>query len=89
MPRSTVVATVLGLTLALSASSVQALALDEGDRGRTSRPGVQDDGDPAKGSDAKAKSRPSDPARKAAVKGLDKAVWPKQGGAEVTVGASG
>ncbi|MFJ1804970.1 polymorphic toxin-type HINT domain-containing protein [Streptomyces sp. NPDC088157] len=88
MPRSTVVATVLGLTLALSASSVQALALDEGDRGRTSRPGVQDDGDPAKGSDAKAKSRPSDPARKAAVKGLDKAVWPKQGGAEVTVGAS-
>nr|WP_253267828.1 polymorphic toxin-type HINT domain-containing protein [Streptomyces asoensis] len=89
MPRSTVVATVLGLTLALSASSVQALALDDGDRGRTSRPGVQDDGDPAKGSDAKAKSRPSDPARKAAVKGLDKAVWPKQGGAEVTVGAAG
>ncbi|WP_327183053.1 polymorphic toxin-type HINT domain-containing protein [Streptomyces sp. NBC_01334] len=89
MPRQTVVATVLGLTLALSASSVQALALDDGDRGRTSRPGVQDDGDPAKGSDAKAKSRPSDPAREAAVKGLDKAVWPKQGGTEVTVGAAG
>ncbi|MFI6439846.1 polymorphic toxin-type HINT domain-containing protein [Streptomyces sp. NPDC050759] len=89
MPRSTIVATVLGLTLALPASSVQALALDDGDRGRTSRPGVQDDGDPAKGSDAKAKSRPSDPARKAAVKGLDKAVWPKQGGAEVTVSAVG
>ncbi|MFF4830441.1 polymorphic toxin-type HINT domain-containing protein [Streptomyces sp. NPDC001315] len=88
MPRSTVVATVLGLTLALSASSVQALALDDGARGRTSRPGVQDDGDPAKGSDAKAKSRPSDPARKAAVKGLDKAVWPKQGGAVVKLGAT-
>ncbi|MGW2614311.1 polymorphic toxin-type HINT domain-containing protein [Streptomyces sp. NPDC001500] len=88
MPRPAVAATVLGLTLALSASSVQALALDDGDRGRTSRPGVQDDGDPAKGSAAKAKSRPSDPARKAAVKGLDKAVWPHQGGAEVKLGAT-
>ncbi|WP_371660652.1 HYD1 signature containing ADP-ribosyltransferase family protein [Streptomyces sp. NBC_00280] len=88
MPRQTVVATVIGLSLALSASSVQAVVLDEGDRGRTSSPGVQDDGDPAKGSTAKAKSRPSDPARKAAVKGLDKAVWPEQGGAEISVGAT-
>ncbi|MFI1027422.1 polymorphic toxin-type HINT domain-containing protein [Streptomyces sp. NPDC020951] len=88
MPRPVFAATVLGLTLALSASSVQALALDDGDRGRTSSPGVQDDGDPAKGSDAKAKSRPSDPARKAAVKGLDKAVWPEQGGAKVKLGAT-
>ncbi|MER5215891.1 polymorphic toxin-type HINT domain-containing protein [Streptomyces sp. NPDC002838] len=88
MPRQTVVATVIGLSLALSASSVQAVVLDDGDRGRTSRPGVQDDGDPAKGSAAKAKSRPSDPARKAAVKGLDKAVWPEQGGAEVKLGAT-
>ncbi|MFJ9720303.1 polymorphic toxin-type HINT domain-containing protein [Streptomyces sp. NPDC101213] len=88
MPRRTLVATVMGLSLALSASSVQAAALDDGDRGRTSRPGVQDDGDPAEGSDAKAKKRPSDPARKAAVKGLDKAVWPKQGGAEMAVGAA-
>ncbi|WP_367323099.1 polymorphic toxin-type HINT domain-containing protein [Streptomyces sp. HUAS ZL42] len=87
MPRQAVVATVLGLSLALSASSIQAAVLDDGARGRTSRPGVQDDGDPAKGSDAKAKSRPSDPARKAAVKGLEKAVWPGQGGAEVKVGA--
>ncbi|MGP4010193.1 polymorphic toxin-type HINT domain-containing protein [Streptomyces sp. 4N124] len=89
MPRQMVVATVLGLSLALSASSVQAVALDDGDRGRTSRPGVQDDGDPAQGSAAKAKPRPSDPARKAAVKALDKAVWPEQGGAEVAVGAAG
>ncbi|MFJ4691674.1 polymorphic toxin-type HINT domain-containing protein [Streptomyces sp. NPDC088766] len=88
MPRQTLVATVMGLSLALSASSVQAVVLDNGDRGRTSRPGVQDDGDPAEGSDAKAKKRPSDPARKAAVKGLDKAVWPKQGGAEMAVGAA-
>ncbi|MGW1785605.1 polymorphic toxin-type HINT domain-containing protein [Streptomyces sp. NPDC002143] len=88
MPRPALAATVLGLTLALSASSVQAVALDDGDRGRTSSPGVQDDGDPAKGSAAKAKSRPSDPARKAAVKGLDKAVWPEQGGAEVKLGAT-
>lgn len=89
MPRPALAATVLGLTLALSASSVQAMALDNGDRGRTSRPGVQDDGDPAKGSDAKAaKALPSDPARKAAVKGLDKAVWPRQGGAEIKLGAT-
>ncbi|MFG3234349.1 polymorphic toxin-type HINT domain-containing protein [Streptomyces antibioticus] len=88
MPRPALAATVLGLTLALSASSVQALALDDGNRGRTSRPGVQDDGDPAKGSSAKAKSRPSDPARKAAVKGLDKAVWPRQGGTELKIGAT-
>ncbi|MCI3269685.1 polymorphic toxin-type HINT domain-containing protein [Streptomyces cylindrosporus] len=88
MPGPALAATVLGLTLALSASSVQALALDDGDRGRTSRPGVQDDGDPAQGSDAKKKSRPSDPAHKAAVKGLDKAVWPRQGGAEVKLGAT-
>ncbi|MER6786184.1 RHS repeat-associated core domain-containing protein [Streptomyces sp. NPDC000658] len=89
MPRPALAATVLGLTLALSASSMQALALDDGDRGRTTRPGVQDDGDPAEGSDARAAtSRPVDPARKAAVKGLDKAVWPRQGGAEVKLGAT-
>ncbi|MFD4788151.1 RHS repeat-associated core domain-containing protein [Streptomyces sp. NPDC058459] len=87
MPRRTVVATVLGLSLALSASSVQALALDDV-RGRTSRPGVQDDGDPAEGHDARSKTRPSDPARGAAVRGLDKAVWPEQGSAEVKTGAS-
>ncbi|MET9967743.1 hypothetical protein ABZZ80_17875, partial [Streptomyces sp. NPDC006356] len=71
MPRQAVVATVLGLSLALSASTVEAVVLDDGARGRTSRPGVQDDGDAVKGRDAKSKSRPSDPARKAAVKGLD------------------
>ena len=88
MSRQTVVATVIGLSLALSASSVQAVAPNDDDRGRTSGPAVQDDGDPAKGFAAKAKPRPADPARKAAVKGLDKAVWPKQGGAEVRLGAS-
>ncbi|MFI1508670.1 polymorphic toxin-type HINT domain-containing protein [Streptomyces sp. NPDC020597] len=89
MPGPARAATVLGLTLTLSASSVQALAFDDVDRGRTSRLGVQDDGEPAKGSAAKAaKSRPSDPARKAAVKGLDQAVWPKQGGVEMKLGAT-
>ncbi|MCF1598618.1 polymorphic toxin-type HINT domain-containing protein [Streptomyces muensis] len=88
MPRQAVVATVMGLSLALSASTVEAVVLDDGARGRTSRPGVQDDGDAVKGRDAKSKSRPSDPARKAAVKGLDKAVWPKQGGTEVKLGAT-
>ncbi|MER7489160.1 polymorphic toxin-type HINT domain-containing protein [Streptomyces sp. NPDC126497] len=89
MPRPVVAATVLGLSLVMSASTVQAVALDDGNRSRTSRPGVQDDGDPAKGTSAKAKLRPSDPAREAAVKGLDKATWPRPGGVEVTVGASG
>ncbi|WP_437014106.1 polymorphic toxin-type HINT domain-containing protein [Streptomyces sp. enrichment culture] len=88
MPRSMMVASVLGLSLALSASSVQAVALDDGARGRTGPPGVQDDGDPAKGFAAKSKPRPFDPARKAAVKGLDKAVWPKRGGAELKLGAT-
>ncbi|WP_369169565.1 polymorphic toxin-type HINT domain-containing protein [Streptomyces sp. R28] len=88
MPRHTVVATVIGLSLALSASTVQAVVLDDGARGRTSRPGVQDDGDPVKRRDAKSKPRPSDPARKAAVKGLDKAAWPKQGGTEVKLGTT-
>ncbi|MEV5320093.1 DddA-like double-stranded DNA deaminase toxin [Streptomyces sp. NPDC052687] len=65
------------------------MVLDDGARGRTSRPGVQDDGEPVKGrGDAKSKPRPSDPARKSAVKGLDKAVWPKQGGTEVKLGAT-
>ncbi|MFE0553660.1 RHS repeat-associated core domain-containing protein [Streptomyces pilosus] len=89
MPKPVVAATVLGLSLALSASSVEAVVLDDGNRGRTGRPGVQDDGDPAKGTSAKAKPRPSDPARAAAVRGLDKAVWPREGGAELTVGAAG
>ena len=88
IPRSTVVAIVLGLSLALSASSVQAMALDDDARGRTSSPGLQDDGDPVKGYATKTAPRPSDPARKAAVKGLDKATWPKQGGAEVKLGAT-
>ncbi|MEU1180446.1 RHS repeat-associated core domain-containing protein [Streptomyces sp. NPDC005820] len=88
IPRRILGTTVLSLALALSASTVQAVPLAADDKGRTSRPGVQDDGDPADGRDAKAKSRPSDPARKAAVKGLDKAVWPKQGGAELKLGAT-
>ncbi|WP_367323097.1 polymorphic toxin-type HINT domain-containing protein [Streptomyces sp. HUAS ZL42] len=88
IPRRILGTTVLGLALALSASTVQAMPLAADGKGRTSRPGVQDDGDPAKGRDAKAKSRPADPARKAAVKGLEKAVWPGQGGAEVKLGAT-
>ncbi|MGW0954594.1 polymorphic toxin-type HINT domain-containing protein [Streptomyces sp. NPDC002545] len=88
MPGRAVAVTVFGLSLALSASSVQAVAFDDGNRGRTSRPGVQDDGDPAKGFAAKSKPRPTDPARKAAVVGLDRAVWPRQGGAEVRLGAT-
>ncbi|WP_406305078.1 polymorphic toxin-type HINT domain-containing protein [Streptomyces sp. NBC_00885] len=83
MPRHTVAATVLGLSLALAASSVQAVAYaDEKGRGR---PGVQDFGDPVEGTEGKVRHRPADPARKAAVKQLDKAAWPAQGSAEVPV----
>ncbi|MFF3246850.1 polymorphic toxin-type HINT domain-containing protein [Streptomyces sp. NPDC002870] len=87
MPRHTVAATVLGLSLALSASSVQAVAYaDEKGRGR---PGVQDFGDPVEGTEGKVRPRPGDPARKAAVKQLDKAAWPAQGSAEVPVSDAG
>ncbi|MEV8153447.1 hypothetical protein AB0R11_12660, partial [Streptomyces fradiae] len=87
LPRGAVAATVLGLSLTLTASTVQSIAYAE-DRGR-GRPGVQDFGDPAEGTDAKAAPRPSDPARKAAVTGLDRASWPRQGSAEVAVAAAG
>ncbi|WP_406000906.1 polymorphic toxin-type HINT domain-containing protein [Streptomyces sp. NBC_00829] len=86
IPRRTLAATVLGLSLALSASSVQAVAFaDEEGRGR---PGVQDFGDPVEGTNGKVKQRPADAARKAAVQRLDKATWPKQGSAQVPVSAA-
>ncbi|MFF4181276.1 RHS repeat-associated core domain-containing protein [Streptomyces sp. NPDC001750] len=53
------------------------------------RPGVQDLGDPVDGTAGTVKGRPADPARKAAVTQLDKAVWPGQGSADITVSAAG
>ncbi|WP_254712250.1 polymorphic toxin-type HINT domain-containing protein [Streptomyces sp. TRM64462] len=87
LPRRAVSATVLGLALTLTGSTVQSVAFAD-DKGR-GRPGVQDFGDPVEGADAKAKPRPSDPARKAALSRLDKATWPKQGSADVPVSAPG
>ncbi|MFF8844448.1 polymorphic toxin-type HINT domain-containing protein [Streptomyces sp. NPDC015127] len=61
------------------------LTLQEQGRGR---PGVQDLGDPVEGKDAKAAPRPADPAKKAAVTTLDKAVWPGGGSAELAVASA-
>ncbi|NWF25126.1 sugar-binding protein [Streptomyces sp. PKU-EA00015] len=61
------------------------LTLQEQGRGR---PGVQDFGDPIEGKDAKAAPRPADPAKKAAVRALDKAVWPGGGSAELAVAST-
>ncbi|MFD8661498.1 polymorphic toxin-type HINT domain-containing protein [Streptomyces globisporus] len=77
-------ATALGVALALTGGSVQALPSEPGQELR-GRPGVQDFGDPAEGTDAPARKRPTDPAKKAAVKQLDKAVWPKGGSAKLAV----
>lgn len=86
MPKRILGTTVLSLALALSASTVQAMPIAEQQgRGTTA---LQDFGDPVKGHKAKVKPRPADPARKAAVKTLDKPVWPKRGGVEVSVGAA-
>ncbi|WP_405788862.1 sugar-binding protein [Streptomyces sp. NBC_00029] len=83
--RRTLGSVVIGLSLALSASSVQALELAPGG---TKRPGVQNFGDPVKGTKAKSKGRPANATAKAAVKKLDKPVWPGSGSAEVAVPAA-
>ncbi|MFJ9941285.1 RHS repeat-associated core domain-containing protein [Streptomyces erythrochromogenes] len=84
--RRTLGSVVIGLSLALSASSVQALELAPGG---TKRPGVQNFGDPVKGTKAKSKGRPANATTKAAVKKLDKPVWPGTGSAELAVPATG
>ncbi|MFB7982444.1 RHS repeat-associated core domain-containing protein [Streptomyces vinaceus] len=80
MSRRALGSVVLGLSLALSASSVHAL---ETAPGSTKRPGVQDFGDPVRGTKAKSKARPANATAKAAVKKLDKPVWPGSGNAEL------
>ncbi|MCP3755996.1 hypothetical protein [Streptomyces sp. TBY4] len=74
------------MSLALSASSVQAL---EAAPGGTKKPGVQDFGDPVKGTKGKSKPRPANQTAKSAVQKLDKPVWPVGGTAEVAVPATG
>lgn len=83
LPGRLLTATALGITLALTGSAVQAVPSAPGE-GR-GRPGVQDFGDPVEGKNAQAKKRPADEAQKAAVKRLDKAVWPAGGSAKVAV----
>ncbi|MEU0382232.1 polymorphic toxin-type HINT domain-containing protein [Streptomyces cyaneofuscatus] len=77
-------ATALGVTLALTGGSVQAVPAEPGQE-VSGRPGVQDFGDPVKGTDAPASKRPADPAKKAAVTQLDQALWPKGGSAKLAV----
>ncbi|WP_328560397.1 RHS repeat-associated core domain-containing protein [Streptomyces coelicoflavus] len=82
IPRRALGATVFGVLLSLTATSVQALpARPDGPH----RPGVQDSAAPAHGHDARAESLPTDPTAKAAVKTLGKAVLPKGGTAAVEV----
>ncbi|MEW1629729.1 polymorphic toxin-type HINT domain-containing protein [Streptomyces sp. NPDC089173] len=84
IPGRLLTATALGVTLALTGGSVQAVPAEPGQELR-GRPGVQDFGDPAEGTDAPASKRPADPAKKAAVEQLDQAVWPKGGSAKLAV----
>jgi hypothetical protein len=71
IPGRLVAATALGVIMALTGSTVQAVPFTQEQAG-WARPGAQDFGDPVEGVDAKAKSRPADRARKAAVTALDK-----------------
>ncbi|WP_169749638.1 polymorphic toxin-type HINT domain-containing protein [Streptomyces californicus] len=87
VPGRLLMATTLGVTLALTGGSVQAVPSEPGQELR-GKPGVQDFGDPVEGTDAPASKRPTDPARKAAVTQLDKAVWPKGGSAKLDVAAT-
>ncbi|MFE0271633.1 RHS repeat-associated core domain-containing protein [Streptomyces sp. NPDC058992] len=87
MPRRLLSTAVLGLSLAMvGTSSVQdvAFAADAKGRGPTR---VQDFGDPVEGTNGKVKKRPADAARKTAVQRLDKAVWPREGSAELSLSA--
>ncbi|MGW1280285.1 HYD1 signature containing ADP-ribosyltransferase family protein [Streptomyces tsukubensis] len=79
--------TVVGLSLALTGTFVNAVAQAD-DRGRE-RPGVQKYGDPLEGKDGKALPRPVDRTKKAAVTRLDRAVWPAGGSTELSVASSG
>jgi RHS repeat-associated protein len=85
IPGRLLAATALGVIMALTGSTVQAVPFTQEQAG-WARPGAQDFDDPVEGVDAKAKSRPADRARKAAVTALDKAVWPAGGSAELSVG---
>ncbi|MGW6965865.1 polymorphic toxin-type HINT domain-containing protein [Streptomyces zaomyceticus] len=89
IPKRTLGPIVVGLALALSASSVQAAPLFVDAQGTTQRPGVQDFGDPVEGTAATSKRRPANATAKAAVKELDKPVWPGSGSVELAVPAAG
>ncbi|MFG3379475.1 polymorphic toxin-type HINT domain-containing protein [Streptomyces sp. NPDC047999] len=75
---------VIGLSLALSAGTVQAVPVEAAG---TDRPGVQDLGEPAQGKNARTKPRGADPAAKAAVETLDAPEWPDGDSTTLRVGA--
>ncbi|MFH8724276.1 RHS repeat-associated core domain-containing protein [Streptomyces termitum] len=89
LPKRTLGPIVIGLALALSASSVQAVPALAAPAPTTQRPGVQDFGDPVRGTAAPSGKRPADPTARAAVDRLAKAVWPGGGSADLPVPPAG
>lgn len=81
MSRHAIGATVLGVLLSLSATSVQALPVKPG----VPKPWTHDNPDPARPGIGKSRPRPVDQAAKAAVRQLGKSSLPQQGVADVPV----
>ena len=81
MSRHAIGATVLGVLLSLSATSVQALPA----KPEVPKPWTHDDPDPAHPGVGKSKPRPVDSAAKAAVRQLGKSALPQHGSADVAV----
>ncbi|MGW6457153.1 hypothetical protein ACWF94_14730, partial [Streptomyces sp. NPDC055078] len=82
LPRLAIGTLVLGVSLALSASTVEALPAFADD---AKLPGIARNPDPVRTKNLNAKPRPADPAKKAAAKALDPAVWPARGSADVAL----
>ncbi|MEV7276045.1 RHS repeat-associated core domain-containing protein [Streptomyces sp. NPDC093111] len=87
MPKSLLAGAAIVLTLAVSGGNAQAVTpLEPAPPGL---PGFSKNPDPVDGKDAgKAKPRPADGAKKAAVRSLGKVTWPAAGSAEVALPAA-
>lgn len=87
LPRRVLTVAGLGLTMALSASSVQPVAFAEDER--ATRPGVHDADELVKGWNAKPAKKRKDTSRSSEVKRLETSSWPRQGRVELAVAGSG
>ncbi|MFI6645726.1 polymorphic toxin-type HINT domain-containing protein [Streptomyces sp. NPDC050504] len=85
LPRHMVGTLVIGLALALSASTAQALPDAVGGG---SLPRVADNPDPIKGTELKSKPRPVDKARTTMANRLGPAAWPRAGSVDLTLAAA-